>query len=153
MRVAVALVLIAPLVATACKKKEPEPAGRNADTSEQAPRFTAAMPDTPEARQFARRLVELTVNGWSPTASSDFELNAMTFAVDGTWKATGHVTSGVDNYECIENGTWGISDAESATSASVDLVVARACPNRNKGDVNRVKIMVLENGTTKILAR
>ncbi|NCG20793.1 MAG: hypothetical protein GWP91_17430 [Rhodobacterales bacterium] len=99
--------------------------------------FTAEMPDSPEAKKFAKQLTGSPLRGVSPTGSSNFNLH-LTFAADGSFTSTGQAELGGETLECEEVGTWRI-DSMDGIKANMDWTLAKTnCPNRENGSTQRV---------------
>ena len=124
-------ILSALLLISACgKKTTSEPVAAKAA-------FTAEMPDSPEAKKFARQLTGNPLVDVSPTGSSNFNLT-VTFGTDGSFTSTGQAELGGETLECEEVGTWRI-DSMDSTKANMDWTLSKTnCPNRENGSTQRV---------------
>lgn len=146
-------VALAALLAGCGGKKAPEPA---ADGGSAEAAVTAEMPDTAEAKAFAKSLVKTEVKGLGVVSSGGGRLdyNTLTFAPDGRWNATGVVKASDEQFECKETGTWSIEGAETAESATMEWTVEKTtCATREAGTKQRVQMTILKGGEYKIAFR
>jgi len=148
--------IVLPLLLVACGGKKapaPTPAAETAPAEEP---LSATMPDSKEARTFARKLVDTTVTNWQPISGSGakFVYNELTFAPAGTWKATGFVEASFEKIDCAESGTWEIVEASSASQATMVWTVGKTtCPMREAGASTRVLVDLPKAGTYEISFR
>lgn len=122
----------------ACAKKAPE-----TPEPEAAPKaeITAQIPDGPDAKKFARSLVETSLEDIAPSGSSDFSMT-MNFAMDGSYTAEGMAELGGETLECTETGTWAI-DSMDGEKANMDWSITKTnCPNRDNGNTQRVALQL-----------
>ncbi len=141
-------VLSALLLISACgKKTTSEPVAAAPAKAE----FTAEMPNSPEAKKFARQLTGAPLEDISPTGSSNFNMS-FTFDGDGSFTATGVAELGGETLECNETGTWRI-DTMDSTKANMDWNITKTnCPNRDNGSSQRV-LLEFTGDTHKISFR
>lgn len=153
MRLLSTLVIAATVLA--CGKKAPPEAP--ADDDDEAQAITAEMPDTPEARKYARRLVDTTVSNWQAAGGATgavVNYTALTFAPDGTWSAEAMFEADFEEIECKETGTWTIAAADSAETATMEWHLGKtSCPAREAGETTRVEMTLFRNGEVKIAYR
>jgi hypothetical protein len=127
------------LALAGCKKEAaPEAA---ADSSE-AP-ITAAIPDSADAKTFARALVHTQVTGFHAVSSVGAGLvyDALTFAPDGTWSAKATVKAADETFECAESGQWTIDEVSSASVATMNWILDTSnCATREPGATQRVQV-------------
>lgn len=149
-------------LAAGCGKKAAEPeAAAEAPAEEAAPApaaMSAQMPDTKEAKAFAKTLVGTTVSNWSPLDGSggggELEYKEMTFDPSGSWAANAVLELGMDTVDCKESGTWAIDEAESKETATMSWKLDKTdCPSRETGVDLRVKMSITGGGQTKIMMR
>lgn len=154
------LLLSALLCASACGKKNTAteataaPSSSTPAPSETA--LTAEMPDTPEARAFAKLLIKTEVTGLEPTGGDDvvFEYTSLTFSADGRWKAEGYVEASFEKMECMEVGTWTIDEATRNDTATMNWTVSKTnCAMRENGTTQRVQMTIPKSGPPKIMFR
>lgn len=147
---------VATLLVACGKKQAPEPAG-DQPAAAPAGELTAEMPDTPEAKAFAKRLVETTVTDWDPLGGAsgvELRYKTLTFQPDGSWTAEAALTADFESFECKEVGTWSIDEAESDSAATMNWEVRKTtCPTREAGDALRVKMGIQKGGEYKIAFR
>ena len=137
----------------ACGKKE-KPAEPAAENTTQE--ITAEMPDTADAKSFAKLLIETEVKDFEPTSGSgaEFEYTSLTFSPNGRWVAEGVVRAQFEEIECREDGTWAIEETESSDTAIMLWKVAKtSCVMREAGAEQRVKMSVFKSGQYKIAFR
>ncbi len=118
-----------------CKK---EVAAPPAQATPKAPALTAEMPDSPEARKFARGLLDNPITNWSPIDDRTFIYTSMSFAPDGTWTADAELTAGGESVPCKEVGEWSIDKAESEVKATMDWTIVKSSCARENGSTQRV---------------
>ena len=125
--------LAALLLVSACKKKEETPAAAK------GPQITASIPDSPEARQFAKKLISAEVSGLNPTGSSDLSMT-IHFKGDGSWTSVGHAELGGETLDCDEVGSWEIDQMEGAKAVMNWTITKTTCPNRENNQAQRVQM-------------
>jgi len=148
------LVVLLLAVAPGCGKKAPPEAPTDAEPP--PPRFTAEMPDTADAKAFAKRLVDTTVTNWDPVSGegAEFTFTALSFQPDGVWHADAVMKASFEEFDCKETGSWRIDEAESSDTATMEwTVVKTTCPMRESGASQRVKMTIAKGGTYKIAFR
>ena len=118
-----------------------------APVAEPEPQKDVAMPDSAEARAFAKLVVENDISDWSPTGSRDFKWVSADFKADGSLKVSAKIEAGGEVIECPETGTWSIDSAESKTSGIIEWTIAKtSCATRDDGNSQRVQLSY--SGTT-----
>lgn len=141
MRIFVGLA-VAGLLVGCGDKKAPAPAAEPAAAPAEAS-ISAKMPDSPEAKAFAKQLVKTTVKGVHPQGSGGASVtyNTVSFAADGKWQAQSTIEAGDESMDCKESGDWSIDEAESDKIATVVWAVASTnCAGRENGTQTRVKM-------------
>lgn len=139
------------LILSACGKKAATP---EAAAAPKEAALTAEMPDSAEAKAFAKRLVKAEIVGYSPTGNSQFQHNTLDFRGDGTWVADAILEAGGEEVPCAENGTWRIDAADSTDTATLELAIDKtSCPTRSDGTSWRINVTVDNSGSTQIRSR
>lgn len=140
-------VLIVALAVAGCQKTPPEAA------PSKGVEITAEMPDTPEARAFAARLIETELTGLNPTGASEFQFEKMTFSPEGTYEADARLEVGGEAADCEEVGTWRIDEMADAGAIMEWTVTKTTCANRSAGEQTRVELALMEDGRYKAAFR
>lgn len=152
-----ALVVLPLLLTVACGgKKSPAPATAEAPTAPAEEALQATMPDSKEARNFARKLVDTKVTNWQPISGSGakFVYNELTFSPSGAWQANGYVEASFEKIDCAESGTWEIVEATSANQATMVWTIGKtSCPMREAGASTRVVVDLPKAGDYQISFR
>lgn len=142
------------LLLTACPK---QPEAVTVPASGSGVLAGATVPDTEEAKAFARQLVNHPALGIKPADNEgmDFRYKTLTFAAAGnTWRAEAVVGAAGESFECEENGGWTIESAESAATALVVLKMSKTgCAGRPATTEMRMLTTIDENGKYNVQFR
>jgi hypothetical protein len=143
-RNAVVLILM-----TACAPKAPVTASPVSEGAAEAPALSADIPDTADARSFAKALVNTVVTDWEVAGGSG---GAVTYADlrfdgDGTWNAQGNFTADGEKFPCVETGSWTLDDTSSSSVGTMDWTISKTtCPTREAGSSVRVQVTLNKSG-------
>jgi hypothetical protein len=114
------------------------------------------MPDGPQARRFAQRLVDITIENWQVVGGGGAALvyREFTFTRDGRWDANAVLEADFEEIPCFESGIWRIAETQTPESAIMEWDLTRtSCPTRETGGTTRVQISLLKDGRYKIAFR
>lgn len=150
MRTASVLLALALVSVPACKKSGP-PEGPTGAT------ITASMPDTPEARAFAERLVAAPIEGRRIVARSGgaaVAYHQIHLDPDGRWRAEATLDARGDEIPCKESGQWRIARASSAEQGTVEWTRLKTnCPGRAADETQRLQLAYAPDGEVTLSFR
>jgi len=148
------LVMSGPALAGKNKKKKNK--GAEAATADAAPEIKPDVPGDKNSEQFAKTLIEITVEGVSPLnagSGARFIYNQLTFAPNNTWEASGFVELMGEKMECTETGRWEMEPATSPKEATMVWTVEKTdCINQSNGDARRY-LVTLDKGSLNVSYR
>ncbi len=154
MRVVTLSAVLLTLLVACGGKKEPVAAAAATEAAPVESAITAQMPDSADAKAFAKALVKTGIRDLSvSTNGARFVYQTMTFGSDGRWTAKGAVTAGDETMDCTESGGWTIEDATSATVATMVWALDKTnCAARDAGTTQRVQV-TLADGSANVAFR
>lgn len=141
--------LLIGLVACGGSKPAPQASG------EAEPAMTAQMPDSAEAKSFAKKLVALTITDYEVSGGgATLGYKTLTFAPSGQWNADGVVEASYETFDCKESGSWMIDKAESSDAAvMVWTLESTSCATREKGTEVRLRMVIDKAGEFQVQYR
>ncbi len=101
------------------------------------------VPSDSTSQGFARKLVGLAIQNHKAVDGDGVTLvySTLSFEGDGSWNANGAVEVMDETMECTESGSWTMSEATSATVASVEWTVSETnCAGREPEAAQRAEV-------------